>query len=263
MQEKLINVMTWNIDWFRKGKRFNEIEDKYFEQDCDEQAFNGIVDNIKKFISNDNAIVFLNEVPHRTKSNNWELVEYHKKLCRLFPDTEYDAKFNDEYNNGYLTHCTWVISNNGRFIEDRYSLHNNRTIAVRVDDVTLLGVHMPTASRNASLERRKEVDKIWRELISYAKEKKEKHERLIILGDFNAYVGCKNQQVNDRFLELLKYTTDISPQDRLTFRDTTLIDHVLINDEIDKLSCTIEVEDGSEYSDHKYVKLYYNMIGDK
>ena len=168
MQENLINVMTWNIDWFRNGKRFNGIENKYFEQDCDEQAFNGIVGTIKKFISNDNAVVFLNEVPHKTKSNNWELVEYHKKLCRLFPD----AKYNDKYNNGYLTHCTWVISNNGRFKDDRHSLHSNRTIAVRVDNVTLLGVHMPTVSRNASLVQIKEVEKIWCELISYTREKK-------------------------------------------------------------------------------------------
>lgn len=89
--------------------------------------------------------------------------------------------------------------------------------------------------------------------------KKENNEKLIILGDFNAYVDCKNKITKEKFQELLKYTTDISPQDKKTFRDLTLIDHVLINCKIDESSCAIEVEDKLDYSDHKYIKSLWQQ----
>ncbi|MCI1269295.1 MAG: endonuclease/exonuclease/phosphatase family protein [Ruminococcus sp.] len=243
-----INIMTWNVDWFRNGKRSGKPKE-YFEKDYDSNSYVEIVNIIKEFLEHNNAIAFIQEVPNKIKDNNgWRECAYLKRLIIDFPNDVYDISL----NNAFTTRYTLSISKKSVFKNvSSYKPSNNRTIAKCIDDVTLLSVHMPTGFASGDSN-----DKMWDALIYYAKLKKDKKEKLIIVGDFNTYTGCKDKSTETKYNELLKFTTDITdivPANTITFVGNTPIDHILINyDLVNK--ATIQVQPSFDYSDHKFLK---------
>lgn len=249
---KQINVMTYNIDWFRNGKRSGTPE-KYLLEDCSRSIYRSIRDFVKKFLQRENAVVFLNEVPCMIKDNNkeWKEHPYFMDLLKDFPKAEYDVRFS---KNRYVLRNTISISKKDVFCKtEYYNITNDNCItAVKFSDITLVGVHMPQFNKeDANKENAKCAEKRWDALIDFAADMKDKGKKLIILGDFNAYVGCKIKSTDKKYRELLKYATDFVPQEEITY-GSKLIDHVLINYDINP---NVSVAKEFTYSDHKYVIL--------
>ena len=46
---KIINIMTWNVDWFRNGKRSGKPKE-YFEDDSSQKIYKSIIDKIKNYL---------------------------------------------------------------------------------------------------------------------------------------------------------------------------------------------------------------------
>lgn len=96
-------------------------------------------------------------------------------------------------------------------------------------------------------------DHMWRELIEYTTDKKAKKEKLIIAGDFNGYIGCKNKLTEKRFIELARVAKDIVSDDTPTYIGQTPIDHIFINFNSD-LDYKVVIEKDWGNSDHKYLQ---------
>lgn len=244
-----INIKTWNVDWFRNKKRSGQ-EWEYNENDCDINAYINIVKDIKDFLdSRQNAIVLLQEVPYKIKHGAiWLECGYHKKLHNDFPINEFEIVENISRN--YITRCTIAIFKKGIFSSDiNFKPCNNRTIGLNLgDDIAVLGVHMPTNFKQGD-----QNDDMWQELIEYTTDKKNKKEKLIIAGDFNGYIGCKNTLTEKRFIELARVAKDIVSDDTPTYIGQTPIDHIFINFNSD-LDYKVDIEKDWGNSDHKYLQ---------
>jgi endonuclease/exonuclease/phosphatase family metal-dependent hydrolase len=244
-----INIRTWNVDWFRNGKRTGE-DWKYCIEDCDINVYNGIVREIKSFLDKESAVVFLQEVPYQIKQGSqWLECDYHKKLYEDFPSDKYEIA---ENTSDYVKRCTIAIFKKGVFVKNTgiYKPCNNRTISLKYGNITLLGVHMPTNFRRNDSE-----DNMWLELIDFVKEAK--NEKLIIAGDFNSYIGCKEKLTEKRFLELCRLAKDIVPDDIPTFIGGTPIDHIFLNFDPEQ-NYHVETQPYWVLSDHKYVQVELN-----
>ena len=53
-----INLMTWNIDWFRNGCRSGK-DMEYFEEDSNYEVYNNVIAIVKEFLEKENSVVFL------------------------------------------------------------------------------------------------------------------------------------------------------------------------------------------------------------
>lgn len=237
-----LNVITWNIDWFRNGKRSGE-KWKYILTDCDINVYNNIVAKTKEFLNEPNAVVFMQEVPYQIRQGrNWVECDYHKKLHADFPSEEYEIA---ENLSDFKTRCTIAIFKKGTFrIAEGYYPNDNRMICLKTDNITLLGVHMPTRFIKNDPE-----DKMWKELIKYSS----RNEKLIIAGDFNAYSGCDEKLTEERYHELCQVATNIVP-DTPTFIGLTPIDQIFFNFDT-KQNYHVKIEQDWEFSDHKYVQV--------
>lgn len=244
-----INIKTWNVDWFRNKKRSGQ-EWEYNENDCDLNAYINIVKDIKDFLdSRQNAIVLLQEVPYKIKDGAmWLECDYHKKLHNDFPTNEFEIV--EKISRNYITRCTIAIFKKRIFSRDlNFKPCNNRIIGLNLgDDITVLGVHMPTNFKEDD-----QNDHMWRELIEYTTDKKAKKEKIIIAGDFNGYIGCKNKLTEKRFIELARVAKDIVSDDTPTYIGQTPIDHIFINFNSD-LDYKVVIEKDWGNSDHKYLQ---------
>lgn len=62
-----INLMTWNIDWFRNGCRSGK-DMEYFEEDSNYEVYNNVIAIVKEFLEKENSVVFLQEVPFKVSA---------------------------------------------------------------------------------------------------------------------------------------------------------------------------------------------------
>ncbi len=250
-----INIMTWNIDWFRNGHRTQEA-DIYLESDICYKSFSNIVVKIKEFLKKTNSVVFLQEVPYKIKTGPvWKVTECYERFCEAFNDDEY----NISKNALFCTRYTLSISRKSGTQSDtkianykEYEPQNNRTIAMEFSDnftskkITILGVHMPTKLKEDDVN-----SKMWDQLIGFTESF---NTPLIIVGDFNAYEGCKDKRTDSKYNTLLEYVKDVVSPEKITFIGKKLIDHVLIKN-LDSYTIKTYIPENFEFSDHKYIEL--------
>lgn len=249
---KTINIRTWNVDWFRNGKRSGKSWE-YDIIDCNSNIYNNILNETKIFLeSKENTIVFMQEVPYQIKQyGKWSECNYHKKLHNDFPSDKYEIA---ENISDYKTRCTIAIFKKDTFVMiQSYKPCNNRTIGLNFDDdIILLGVHMPT-----NFKRNDSNDDMWSELIEYSSNMKSNKKKLIIVGDFNSYIGCNDKITEERFIDLCRVAKDIASDDTPTYIGQTPIDHIFLNFD-SKQNYYVNMEHDWEFSDHKYVQVELN-----
>lgn len=235
-------IFTWNVDWFRNGKRSGKPE-QYYEEDSSIEVYTSIVNIIKSFLEKDSAIVFLQEVPFKAKGERWHNHFLFKQLYKDFPKKMYDIFINEDF----AYRCTIGISQRGVFEKaDIGTLADNRTVAVQKDGVTYIGTHMPTGFRKNDDNCKK-----WDTLLSFAKKKES---GVVICGDFNAYVGCNDELTEGYYLELLSYMKNYVDETKFTYIGQTSIDKILLSKkEMEIVVGGIEIQDTFKLSDHKYV----------
>lgn len=258
------NIMTWNVDWFRNGER-SEQEDKYCVKDCSDEAYGKIIGVVKQFLEEENAVVFLQEVPCKyIKDNRRYEHPLYAQLLKDFPKKDYDIFMN--YNNGrscclrytlaiskkevYAVNDTTFCPYNNKTVQVP---KNNRIISVRKDPIVLFGVHMPVLKNNKTdIDNIKNI-KMWDDIIQYAEQVK----NLIIAGDFNAYEGCRSKETGEKYCSLLTSMQECVPADKKTFGNNR-IDNILISKgtffENYKYDVNVQRNVG-KYSDHKYVTM--------
>lgn len=251
------NIMTWNVDWFRNGKR-SEQEGQYCVNDCSYEAYGKIIGIVKQFLEKENAVVFLQEVPCKyIKDDRWYEHSLFAQLLKDFPKKDYDIFMNNNGRSCCLRY-TLAISKKGVYAVNNTTFcpynnktvqvpKNNRIISVKKDPIVLFGVHMPVLKNN------KDDIKMWDDIIQYAKQVK----NLIIAGDFNAYVGCRSKETGEKYCSLLTSMQECVPADNKTFGNNR-IDNILISKgtffENYKYDVKVQPNVG-KYSDHKYVTM--------
>lgn len=236
-----ISMLTWNVDWLRNGSRTGK-EWEYFECDCSDEVYSQIAKIVKNYFDvNSYAVVFLNEFPYKVKvDRKWNENLYFQKLKDDFPLKEYDIYFNDRD----ALRVTLAIARKGIFRENKIlQLMDNRIISIKKDNLILIGVHMPTHfSRNDT------NDNLWINLKNYIYECSNS---IVVLGDFNAFVGCKEKLTESRYKDILAMAEDKVPETEKTYIGNTLIDHILVKNVATSPKANVEKE--FEFSDHKYM----------
>ncbi len=241
------NMLTWNVDWLRNGNRTGK-DWEYFERDCSDIVYTQIINVVKNHIDmNENTVAFLNEFPYKYKCNGkWKESLFFQKLKDDFSPEKYDIYFNDKFS----TNLSLAISKRKSFQENEIQcLKHNRIISVKKDELIVIGVHMPT-----HFNEKDSNDKLWTALRSYIDEY---NLPIVVLGDFNAYVGCNEKLTESRYLELLQITDDVVPKNEITYIGNTLIDHILIKNVSEKKLASVQKE--FQFSDHKYVTYSINI----
>ena len=269
------NIMTWNVDWFRNGKR-SEQENQYCVNDCSDEAYGKIIGIVKQFLEEENAVVFLQEVPCKyIKDNRRYEHPLYAQLLKDFPKKDYDIFMNNNGRSCCLRY-TLAISKKGVYAVNNTTFcpynnktvqvpKNNRIISVKKDPIVLFGVHMPVLKNNKTdIDNIKNI-KMWDDIIQYAQQVK----NLIIAGDFNAYEGCISKETEEKYRSLLTSMQECVPANKKTFGNNR-IDNILISKEtffgnykydvnvqrnVGKYSDQKVQPDEEKYSDHKYVTM--------
>ncbi len=258
------NIMTWNVDWFRNGKR-SEQEGQYCVKDCSDEAYGKIIGIVKQFLEKENAVVFLQEVPCKyIKDDRWYEHSLYAQLLKDFPKKDYDIFMNDNNDRSCCLRYTLAISKKGVYAVNNTTFcpynnktvqvpKNNRIISVKKDPIVLFGVHMPVLKNNKTdIDNIKNI-KMWDDIIQYAQQVK----NLIIAGDFNAYEGCISKETEEKYRSLLTSMQECVPANKKTFGNNR-IDNILISKGTLSKNCKYDVEeqpDAEKYSDHKYVTM--------
>lgn len=127
---------------------------------------------------------------------------------------------------------------------------------------------MPTDFEINQYDNRKTKDikgwkkQVWEDLIEFAKGKKINKEKAIIVGDFNAYIGCDRTLTEKKFIELSRYANDITPDDIPTFIGDTPIDHIFVNFNTQQ-KYDYHIENDFKFSDHKYMTAEFDIAENK
>lgn len=245
-----INIMTWNVDWCRNGKRSGK-ENEYIYSDCSQDIYDSIINIVKGFLEKENAVVFLQEFPYMRYADKKGMIEHElwKQLNLDFSNKKYDIFF-DKIKENTLRYSI-AIAKKDAFTKDKdFNFANNRIISVKKSGVTIMGVHMPTYFKNNSYE-----EEMWLELIESLEKSSDSKQPLIITGDFNSFIGCNDDNANKLYGRLKAYTEDVVPVLCKTFKERTTVDHILINSAvIEKISkCKFNFEMKRKYSDHRYL----------
>lgn len=242
-----LNIMTWNVDWFRNGRHRKYSDEIYDIHDCSDEACNSIISVVKKFLTKENAIVILQEVPYMQFSNECSRMVDHdlwEVFSDAFPRKEYKI-----YRRGKRAlRYTIAITRATGFEEDKCFENNNLIIGVKNNSVKIVGVHMPTG-----FELNDEKDGMWQDIVKYAESSKD---NLILVGDFNAYIGCEQKLTEERYLELLQYMENCVPESIVTYGKSS-IDKIMLKRGgcLDHCSYQISPQSKTEYSDHKYIEM--------
>lgn len=239
-----LNIMTWNVDWFRNGRRSGSGDKSsyYYIDDCSEEICNSIISVIKEFLSKENAVVFLQEVPYYDKKGI--LHDLWNVFCRAFPEDDYALI----YNKKVARKCTIAITKKDLFEDAKCFKTENRIIGVKNNDVEIVGVHMPT-----NFEEKDHDDEMWKNIIKYAENSKD---NLILVGDFNAYIGCNIKLTEKRYLELLKFMGNCVSENISTFLNNS-IDKIMLKKGDYYRNCSYQIipQLENKYSDHKYLTI--------
>lgn len=243
---KMINIMTWNVDWFRNGKRSGKPKE-YFEHDSSQEIYNSIIYKIKNYLENENAITFLQEVPYKAKSSRWHQHFLYDQLIKDFPLDKYDVFV----NKSFTYRCTIAIAakNNFSLLQSNYP-QNNRTIAVQAHNCIFIGVHMPT-----QFIKEDENCEIWDNIIEFVKTNGQTS-NIVLAGDFNTYIGCQDKLTEEKYLELLNYMGNCVSESIITFGKTSIDKFLISKNNIRNINhYVIQVQHDYEenLSDHKYI----------
>ena len=243
---KIIKIMTWKVDWVRNGKRTGKPK-KYFKRDSSKEIYNPIINKIKNYLENENAIVFLQEVPYKVKSNRWHQHFLYDQLIKDFPLDKYDVFV----NKIVAYRCTIAIAakNNFSLLQSNY-LRNNRTIAVQAHNCIFIGVHMPT-----QFTKEDENCEIWNNIIEFIKTNGQTS-NIVLAGDFNTYIGCQDKLTEEKYLELLNYMGNCVSESIITFGKTSIDKFLISKNNIRNINhYVIQVQHDCEenLSDHKYI----------
>lgn len=247
-----INIKTWNVNWFRGRKSGRHYESDDQNEDC----YDNIIANIENFLNkNNNSVAILQEVPFKTFGNWSENNKYYTELIKKFSEKDYEIILNVP-NKPEVLRCTIAIYKKNDYEKvETYTPLNNRTVGLSYGSFTIIGVHMPTG-----FEKDSDDEDMWKALLKYVKEKKNE---LIIIGDFNAFSGCKNKLTREKYEQLSRDMKDIIPNDTPTF-GTTVIDHLFVtNDIYESYNIKIEMQSEFKWSDHKYIEIKITPKTDK
>ena len=232
-----MRITTWNTDWCRDGIHTTG-DDKYYSPDCSDDVYNRIKMIISNYLSDLESIVCLQEFPQQKISI----------LMRDFPNHKliYINKRAKRYTLWIVPQelCETIKITNDVLQKDEPKLHHNRISVFCKDGIHYIGVHMPT-----NFELFDSDHHLWLSLINYIKKTKD----FVIVGDFNAYIGCNNKTTEKLFASLLDHCVCVSNNVQ-TYLCKTPIDHILISNalypRIDGFSESQKELDGS---DHLYL----------
>ena len=171
---KDIEILTWNVNWFR-GKKSSAKSDDYNLSDCKEDALKGFISEINKFFASKPTvaqIVFAQEVPYQYKEkypdqNGKKYVlnshPYWRQLKEAFPDDKYKIIFNEGEND--LRKNIAIFKVNSGFSEASVAgITSPRLIPVKTDYAMFIGVHMPIVDCLSNMD-----DKVWGQVIEYTR----------------------------------------------------------------------------------------------
>ena len=255
-----LHIMTWNCALYRE-----------IPMSLNWMRYNSIVNIVKGRLELKNSMVVLQEIPYKSKET-WSKHPFYLQLVKDFPEDIYKMVFSIADENQIM--MTVVIFKKDVFEETNdedeinNKIKNNRTACCKIEDIILVGVHMPTdfkikmGDNEKTRELKKWKEGVWDNLIDFAKEKKLNNQKIIILGDFNAFIGCEDTLTENKFIELCRYADDIIPDDISTYNGGTAIDHVFVN--FNTTSNYVQLtEEEFEWSDHKYIAAEFNMYKQK
>lgn len=255
-----LHVMTWNCGFYREC-----------HQSPDLRRYNSIMNIIKGRLELENSMVVLQEIPYKVKREDGLWVEHslYKKLMEDFPDDKYEVIF--LISNNYQIMMTVIIFKKSTFMRCEFEKNgmemcNNRIVGCKINDISIVGVHMPTDFEIGRRDNKKTQElkrwkaTVWDNLLEFVKQEKSQSRKLIILGDFNAYIGCEYKLTESKFIELHRYSSDIIPDDVPTYKggDGTPIDHIFVNFNT-KSAYVQKIEEKFEWSDHKYIMAEFNI----
>lgn len=242
-----LNIMTWNVDWFRNGKHSGDNDSIYDIYDCSYETCNSIISVVKRFLIKENAIVILQEVPYMRVDKEYHRMVQHdlwEVFSEAFPENEYKI-----YKKGkQALRYTIAITKETEFEEVDCFEDNNLIIGVKNSFVEIVGVHMPTG-----FELNDEKDDMWKNVIRYVDDSKD---NLILVGDFNVFIGCKEKLTEQRYLELLRHMGNCVSENIMTYGKNS-IDKIMLKKGDYFKSCQYQIKPQSrkEYSDHKYLVM--------
>lgn len=232
-----MEIMTWNTG---------------LTEGSDAQA---VINYVKPFIDQDNAVAVLQQIPYKDPHNNWTMFPTYADFMAAFPENEYTIIQNTNHNNGFARMLTVVVTrmtNVSELSTFPYKPTTNRECFFRVGDYyKLLGLHLHPDKRNAdelrALNNKKDAD--------------------IILGDFNAgdYYRYKDVPCENRatFKSILKDYVCICNMPTKEVKDIngklirrTCIDHVFVKSSIVDKCSSLKIHEDIKISDHYPITFY-------
>ena len=244
--------MTWNVDWFRNGKRSGE-KWEYLEEDSSVDIYEKIKKMIEEFFdSNNESIVCLQEVPYKVGDRNRNHWLYNENIMKDFQNY---GTFTANHNCKWAYARTMAISKSKwNHSEKEYDgIKGNKVVQIEKNGIDIMAVHIPPIQMEGK-DVNKGADanrKMWREIIEQCKASNP----LIILGDFNTD-SPENEQY--QMLQDMKEIGYLEPEGSATAKYTfvnnqykTHIDYILVRlDYIDKVKTYEIMEGGVGLSDH-------------
>lgn len=210
----------------------------------DDQFLEEILQYIKGFLDQDNAIAVLQQIPYKDYENKWNLHAIYMRILEVFPEIEYSIIKNDNFNNGYIIMMTVIITKlkTWDYCDDvvySHAIASNREVAIKLHDkYSLLGLHAKNGQEN----------------LSYIKSISNHAD--IIVGDFNAgdYDQYPYWKIFRNILEshvcICNMPTKVILSSTGELLRKSCIDHVFVRRElVSKCSC-MKVHEDITFSDH-------------
>lgn len=245
-----LHMMTWNCNLYVEPP-----------SSLNWERYDAIVNIVKERLELENSVVALQEIPYKS-NETWLEHPFYQSLLNDFPKDKYNIVYSVSDHNQIM--MSMMIYKKNVFEDDIEVKKNNRIVGCRKDDIVIAAVHMPTdfqvkrGDKHKYTALKKWKEGLWDQLIAFAKERKAKAAQTVILGDFNAFIGCKDTYTESKFIELLRYVDDIIADDVATFEGGTTIDHILTHFHAGP-KYKYCMEDDFEWSDHKYITAEFEL----
>ena len=223
--------MTWNVDWFRNGKHSGKNDGVYLKEDIQDNEKQQIEKKVQEFLQEDDAIVFLQEIPD-FKICSMKIAEGYEPLCIKEDANNHTVAIAKKNEWEDITSSFFGKSND----------YKNRIVVVKRkrDNIIIVGVHIKDLRRQKTESDKKAVEKLWQRLIAFCT----KYKPIAICGDFNTdseYDEDKKKIPQFTLMEELKKLGYIEAQgeatrnkdgDNPTFNKTSHVDYVLVKKDI-------------------------------
>lgn len=225
----MYNILNWNTGLTEKSTDYLKI-----------------IEYIKDFLENENAIVVLQQIPYKVKNsyNKWGLSHVYKYIVEICKKNNYTIVCNNTYNKGYIIMQTIIITNIKTLSEIDNNIYlngcpTNREAAIKIEDsYSILGLHAKNGKYN----------------LPYIQSINENAD--IILGDFNA--GDYEEYSDwEKFRNILKSHVCICniPTKRVEDKmgniiRETCIDHVFVRRKFITMCSNVIVHNENKMSDH-------------